>query len=106
MITRLIAVLDAETQVFQVGINLADAVGLTGISAPEQTVRRTTDAGRYVLGETVARGPSMFDTARLDRDRRHRTAPTAIPSPKSRERAAAAGLQTASLDEVLCITAV
>jgi hypothetical protein len=89
LITRLIAVLDAETQVFQVGINLADAVGLTGISAPEQTVRRTTDAGRYVLGDTVAVGPSMFDTARLDR--------TGVMD---------SGLQTASLDEVLCITAV
>ena len=67
LIARLIAVLDAETQVFRVGINLDDAVALTGISAPEQRVRRTTDAGRYVLGEAVARGPAMFDTARLDR---------------------------------------
>ena len=105
LITRLIAVLDAETQVFQVGINLADAVGLTGISAPEQTVRRTADAGRYVLAETVARGPSMFDTARLaqaggvrgtDHD----------PITELARSAAAAGLHTASLDEVLCITAV
>jgi hypothetical protein len=90
LISRLIAVLDAETQVFQVGINLAEAVRLTGNSAPEQTVRRTTDAGRYVLGETVAQGPSMFDTTRLDRT-------GGIDS---------AGLQTASLDEVLCITTV
>jgi hypothetical protein len=28
-------------------------------------VRRTADAGRYLLAETVARGPSMFDTAQL-----------------------------------------
>ncbi len=96
LITRLTAVLDAETQVFQVGINLADAVTLTGTSAPEQTVRRTTDAGRYVLADVVATGPAMFDTARLDQaggiDTTH-------PDP-------AAGLQTASLDEVLCITPV
>ncbi len=96
MITRLTAVLDAETQVFQVGINLADAVTLTGTSAPEQTVRRTADAGRYVLTDVVATGPAMFDTARLDQaggiDTTH-------PDP-------AAGLQTASLDEVLCITPV
>ena len=104
MITRLIAVLDAETQVFQVGINLADAVALTGISAPEQTVRRTTDAGRYVLGETVARGPSMFDTARLDRTGGMDSA-NRDPVAELQQRAAAAGLQTASLDEVLCITA-
>lgn len=104
-ITRLTAVLDAETQVFQVGINLADAVGLTGTSAPEQVVRRTPDAGRYVLAETVARGPSMFDTARLDQAGDLRgTAPD--PLTELARRATAAGLQTASLDEVLCITAI
>ena len=105
LITRLIAVLDAETQVFQVGINLADAVKLTGTSAPEQTVRRTPDAGRYVLAETVTRGPSMFDTARLDRTGgMDSTNPD--PIAELGRCAAAAGLQTASLDEVLCITAV
>jgi len=105
LITRLTAVLDAETQVFQVGINLADAVRLTGISAPEQTVRRTPDAGRYVRTETVARGPSMFDTARLDRTG---GMDSINPDPIAElgRCAAAAGLQTASLDEVLCITAV
>jgi hypothetical protein len=105
LIARLIAVLDAETQVFQVGINLDDAVALTGISAPEQTVRRTTGAGRYVLGETVARGPAMFDTARLGQVG---GTDTTNPDPVAelQQRAAAAGLQTASLDEVLCITAV
>jgi tetratricopeptide (TPR) repeat protein len=105
LITRLIAVLDAETQVFQVGINLADAVELTGISAPEQTVRRTADAGRYVLAEKVARGPSMFDTARL-----HQAGGVGGTDPdpitELARSAAAAGLQTATLDEVLCITAV
>jgi tetratricopeptide (TPR) repeat protein len=105
LITRLIAVLDAETQVFQVGINLDDAVTLTGTSAPEQTVRRTPDAGRYVLAETVAKGPSMFDTARLDQTGGVRgTDPD--PITELARRAAAAGLRTASLDEVLCITAV
>ena len=103
LITRLIAVLDAEPQVFQVAINLADAVELTGISAPEHAVRRTADAGRYVLTETVARGPSMFHTARLaqaggiggtDPD----------PITELARSAATAGLQTATLDEVLCIT--
>jgi hypothetical protein len=105
LIARLIAVLDAETQVFQVGINLADATGLTGISAPEETVRRTPDAGRYVLAETVARGPSMFDTTRLDRTGgMDSTNPD--PIAELGRCAAGAGLQTASLDEVLCITAV
>jgi hypothetical protein len=105
LITRLIAVLDAEPQVFQVGVNLADAVGLTGISAPEKAVRRTTDAGRYVLAETVAQGPSMFDTARLNQAG---GVGGTDPDPISElaRSAAAAGLQTASLDEVLCITAI
>ena len=103
LITRLIAVLNAEPQVFQVGINLADAVELTGISAPEHAVRRTADAGRYVLTETVARGPSMFHTARLaqaggiggtDPD----------PTTELARSAATAGLHTATLDEVLSIT--
>jgi hypothetical protein len=104
LIARLIAVLDAETQVFRVGINLDDAVALTGSSAPEQTVRRTPDAGRYVLSAVVVRGPAMSDTARLDRAGR---IDTTDPDPVAefQQRAAAAGLQTASLDEVLCITA-
>ena len=66
-ITRLTAVLDTEPQVFQVGINFADAVKLTGASAAEQAIRRTPDAGRYLLTEAMATGPAMFDTARLDR---------------------------------------
>ena len=39
LITRLTAVLDAEADVFQVAINLAGAITLTGASAPEDAVR-------------------------------------------------------------------
>jgi hypothetical protein len=46
-------------------------------------VRRTPDAGRYVLADVQATGPAMFETARLDQ-----------PG------------GTATLDEVLCVTAV
>ncbi|OBK34767.1 hypothetical protein A5658_10980 [Mycobacterium sp. 1245111.1] len=88
-ITRLTAVLDAEPQVFQVGINLADAVKLSGASAAEEEVRRTPDAGRYLLTEAMTVGPAMFDTTRLDR---------ALGVQDS------TGLRTASLDEVLCIS--
>jgi hypothetical protein len=102
LITRLVAVLDAETQVFQVGINLADAAGLTEMSALEMTVRRAPDAGRYVLADAVASGPAMFDTTRLDEAG---GASGTDPDPIA-ELAAVAGLHTASLDEVLCITAV
>jgi hypothetical protein len=104
-ITRLTAVLEAEPQVFQVGINFADAVKLTGANATEDTVRRAPDAGRYVLADVVASGPAMFDTARLDRAGGvHGT--DGDPIAELARRAAAAGLRTASLDEVLCIAAV
>lgn len=103
--TRLTAVLNAEPQVFQVGINYGDAAKLTHTCAGEHEVRRAPDAGRYVLVEAVATGPAMFDTTRLDRaggDGGSDPDPIAALG----RRAGAAGLQTASLDEVLCIAAV
>ena len=85
LLGRLAAVLEAEPDVVQVGINLDDATQLTGRSAAESSVRRTEAAGRYVVGDRTVDGPAMFDTGRLDRlaegDMRH----------------------TATLDEVLCI---
>jgi glycosyltransferase involved in cell wall biosynthesis len=105
LITRLTAVLEAEQQVFQVGINFTDAVQLTGASAAVDAVRRTPDAGRYVLTDTPASGPAMFDTARLDRAGGIQGADS-HPVTELGRRAAAAGLGTASLDEVLCIAAV
>jgi len=104
-ITRLTAVLDAEPQVFQVGINVEDAAALTGASAPEQAVRRAPDAGRYLLTEAMASGPAMFDTARLDRAR---SVQHSNPDPPTQHgRPAAAGARTArtaTLDEILCIS--
>ena len=82
-ITRLTAILDAEPEVFQVGINLADATSLMGVSAPEATARRTPDGGRYVLTGVMADGPAMYDTGRLDQADSFDVA--------------------ATLDEVLCI---
>jgi hypothetical protein len=84
-ITRLTAILDTQPQVFQVGINFTDAVKLTATSAAETDVQRAPDTGRYLLTDQTARGPAMFHTTRLDQ--------------------AGAGLRTATLDEVLCITA-
>ncbi|OBG40078.1 hypothetical protein A5673_11530 [Mycobacterium sp. E3198] len=103
-ITRLVAVLESEPQVFQVGINFADAVTLTGVCAAEQEVRHSPHAGRYVLAQAVASGPAMFDTGRLDRAG---GIGGSDPDPIAELgwRATAVGLQTASLDEVLCVAA-
>ncbi len=102
-ITRLSAVLDAEPQVFQVGINFADAAKLTGACAPEQAVRRAPGAGRYLLTGAMATGPAMFDTARLDRA--VGVPGTGPDATAQRDRPAADdGLRIASLDEVLCIS--
>jgi glycosyltransferase involved in cell wall biosynthesis len=101
-VSRLTAVLEAEPEVFQVGINFGDAVRLTGACATEDIVRRAADAGRYVLTDLVARGPAMFDTARLDRAG-NLNGDDADPIAELVRRATAAGLRTASLDEVLCI---
>ncbi|WP_235192391.1 glycosyltransferase [Mycobacterium asiaticum] len=102
LITRLISVLEAEEHVYQVGINFGDAVTLSAASAAEDTVRRAPGAGRYVLGSQAAHGPAMFNTALLDRAGSIRDTD---PDPLAGlgRRAAAAGLATATLDEVLCI---
>jgi hypothetical protein len=79
-----------------------DADTLTGACAAEDAVRRAAEAGRYVLADVVANGPAMFETARLDRTGGiDGTDPDPIAG--LGRRAAAAGLRTASLDEVLCI---
>ena len=85
LIGRLTAVLEAEPEVVQVGINLDDAIQLSGLSAPESAVRRTDAAGRYLLSEKTLSGPAMFDTARLDRV------------------AGGDAWHAATLDEVLCV---
>jgi glycosyltransferase involved in cell wall biosynthesis len=101
-IGRLSAVIEAEPEMFQVGINFGDAEKLTGVCAAEDAVRRAADAGRYVITDGVASGPAMFETSRLDRadgiDGADRD-----PIAELGRRAAAIGLRTASLDEVLCV---
>ncbi|WP_255206572.1 glycosyltransferase [Mycolicibacterium sp. PAM1] len=82
-VRRLTAVLDAEPEVCQAGINYGDADKLTGSVAPLSAVRCSDGTGNYVLAETACVGPSMYDCARWD--------------------GTDAGLRTATLDEVLCI---
>lgn len=105
-ITRLTAVLQTEPQVFQVGINFTDAIKLTGTCATEVAVRRAPvlATGRYVRTDAVASGPAMFDTARLDQAGGIEGTDTDAIAALA-QRAAAAGLQTASLDEVLGVSA-
>ncbi|WP_240743541.1 glycosyltransferase [Mycobacterium paragordonae] len=103
LITRLTSVFEAEENVYQVALNFADADTLIGTSAPDEVASRAPGAGRYVLRGQVAHGPAMFDTARLDRVGGTR-ADAADPLAELGRRAGAAGLATASLDEVLCIT--
>jgi glycosyltransferase involved in cell wall biosynthesis len=82
-IGRLTSVLDAEPDVYQVGINLDDADKLTGSVAAREALRRNAGTGHYLLTNTAAVGPAMFDCARWDGAQTH--------------------LRTATLDEVLCI---
>ncbi|MFY2860300.1 glycosyltransferase [Mycobacterium sp. THU-M104] len=94
LISRLIAVLRAQPQVFQVGINFADATTLTGTTAVEDLAHRTPDAGRYAFAESLAHGPAMFDTTRFNPAITRVDPATGPRGTKPR---------TASLDEVLCI---
>ncbi|OBK19236.1 hypothetical protein A5635_26850 [Mycobacterium asiaticum] len=103
LLTRLIAVLDAEPDVFQVAINFTDATNLVSACAPEHVVRRTPDAGRYLLTNTTAQGPAMFDINRLDRlGDFSDTDPD--PLIHLSHRATSVGLHAATLDEVLSIS--
>ena len=85
-ISRLTAVLEAEPEVVQVGINVTDSVTLIGSCAAEDAVRRAPDTGRYVLADAASSGPAMFDTERW-----------------AQAAAGSARLRTATLDEVLCV---
>lgn len=82
-IRRLTAVLEAEPDVYEVGINVGDAQELSNNAAPLDSAHRAPGAGRYILADSASSGPAMFECARLDR--------------------AATGLRTATLDEVLCV---
>ena len=103
-ITRLTAVLEAEPQVFQVGINFADAVKLTGASARRGGGAPRTRRRPLRPDRAGGQRPGDVRTARLDRAGGvHGSDPD--PIAELGRRAAAAGLRTASLDEVLCIAA-
>lgn len=89
LITRLSSILNAEPDVYRVGINYGDATALTGVAAPADTTRTNPGTGRYVLTDTGSRcgstGPNMFDINRF------------------RARSDTTRFASATLDEVLCI---
>jgi hypothetical protein len=66
LIGRLTAILEAESDVYQVGINLNDATKPANASAPQSGVRSNPGTGRYVLTDAPANGPAMYDTCRYD----------------------------------------
>ena len=103
LLSRLAGVLDSEPDVVAVAVNFEDAAGLTGRNAPEDVTSRGAGTGRYVLTKSVPRGPAMFDTERLARIGGIDSA-AGDPQADLTERALAAGLRTASLDEVLCVS--
>ena len=75
----------------------------SGTSAAEQAIRRAPGTGHYLLTQTMARGPAMFDTARLDRAIGVHNSDPNLPTQRGQQ-TPGAGLRTASLDEVLCIS--
>jgi hypothetical protein len=85
LISRLSSILQAEPGVARVGINYGDATTLTGTAAPAETTRTDPGTGRYVLTDTMSRGPNMVDIDRL------------------RTRSDDTRFVGATLDEVLCI---
>lgn len=80
LLTRLISVLDADPEVFQVGIN-ADRANMS-------EVRTVPGRGTYLITRRATLGPAMFDVGRLDRA----LAGSATPA------------LTATLDGVFCLT--
>ena len=91
-VTRLIGVLEAEPEIFQVGINFEDTATPTGRCPAESEVRRAADGRRYVVAAAMVHGPAMFDTARFDTHSGSRIGTEASS-------------RTATLDEVLCMAA-
>ncbi|MEB3065737.1 MULTISPECIES: hypothetical protein [Mycolicibacter] len=94
---RLRSVLQAEPQVFQVGVNVGDATELIGECAPEPMVRRSAGTGRYLRSGAISMGPAMFDTTRLDQATAATVAHADVVGELGR-----VGWCTATLDEVLC----
>lgn len=66
LIGRLIAVLEAEPDIGQVGINLDDAKEPSNSSAAQEAVRSHGNTGRYLLTNMLATGPAMYDTTRFN----------------------------------------
>ena len=90
LITRMLAVMEAEPAVVQFGVNLGDSPVLTGLCPPEGEVRRTPDGQRYVMAHERISGPAMVDIVRFD-------------SLVDAESAFEAPGHIATCDEVLCL---
>jgi hypothetical protein len=79
LITRLIGVFASEPEVYQVGLNFADADQPVAAGPFEASVRHTASGHRYVMSDNISRNTAMYDLSR----------PMA---------------STATLDQVVCVT--
>lgn len=89
LIGRLVAVLEAEPEVCQVGVNYTDATAIISKTAPLADVRSAPGAGHYLPAAAAILGPNLVDAARFEK---------ALAAATSGGR-----LSTATLDEVLCV---
>ncbi len=64
LISRLVAILEAEPTASQVGVNLNDATEPGNASATQAVVRSSPATGRYTARDTPIGGPAMYETTR------------------------------------------
>ena len=76
LVGRTTAVLEAEPDIDQVGINLGDAEKSDGTYASRDSIKRTNGTGGYVLTTQRSKGPMMTDTTRLSSQATARCAAT------------------------------
>ena len=94
--------LEAEPRILQAAVNYEGSARLTGSNAPEELVRRSPAGGRYVVRDTVAWGPAMLDVERMARVGGINVHESDVLEDLT-ARTRAAGMFTATLDEVLCV---
>jgi glycosyltransferase involved in cell wall biosynthesis len=103
LLARCLAILSTDAQIAQIGVNVNDASVLAGRRNPRGTEYRSVATGRYRVddGARVSGGPAFVRADLLDRVGGVDAA-SADPLGDLGRRFRAAGMRTATLDEVLC----